>query len=604
VTLKQAQAELNALALQLSREIPVDLDHGQPWNMTMQPIRDALFGFMSKPLILLQGAVGLVLLIACANVAGLLLARATSRRTEVAIRSALGAARIRIVRQFLTESILLAIAGGVLGLFLAWWGVHTLVAMAPPFFPRLGEVALNSRVLLFSAAISLLTGIFFGMVPAIQGSHANYAAALKDAMRGGTSGGARHRLRGALVAGQLALALVLLIGSGLLVRSFLKLQGADLGCDPRNLLTFTVRLPIFQFAKPTVPYHGLVLWEVNDAGNVAMRRIFEGLRNVPGAESVGGATLPPLIGGDPMPFEIPGHPAADPDAQTALYQPVTPGYFQTIKAPLQRGRDFTLHDLPDSPWVAVINETMARRYWPNEDAMGKFIRLDMSPEDQPREIVGVVHDIPSNPQQARQDPIMYVPYFQMASHCTGPWNGYRFMLTMIMRTKGNPMKLVPAAQRALAGIDPNRPMSSIKTEEEQIALQVQYPRYYSLLLGLFAAVATILAAIGIYGVMAYAVEQRTREIGIRIALGAGGWDVLRLVFRQVAWLLGIGLVAGIGGALALTKYISSELWEVRTTDPPTLTAVSILLVAVAIVACIVPTRRAVKVDPTVALRYE
>ena len=275
-----------------------------------------------------------------------------------------------------------------------------------------------------------------------------------------------------------------------------------------------------------------------------------------------------------------------------------------MKIPMLRGRDFTLHDTASAPWVMIVNQTMARRFWPNEDPIGKHVRVDLSPEDQPREIIAIVHDTPANPQQKAQQPAIYVPFFQAGRHCIGPMNFLRFQLTFLLRTPGDPMSLLPALRRAVAEIDPNRPVGNPGTLESQLSDQLQYPRYYSMLLGLFAFVATLLAAVGIYGIMAYAVDQRTREIGIRMALGADGWRVLRLVIRQAIWMIVAGLALGLAGAMALTRFISSELWEVQSMDPAAFVGVSLLLIAVALLACLVPTRRAVQVDPTIALRYE
>jgi putative ABC transport system permease protein len=604
VSMKQAQQELDSIAAQFAKEHPADMDHGKPWTVQLQDIREGLFGFMNRPLLLLQGAVAFVLLIACANVAGLLLARASSRQTEVAIRAALGAGRTRIFRQFLTESLLLSLVAGVLGVLFAWWGVRALVAMAPPFFPRLAEISVDRRVLLFSLAISLITGIVFGLAPAMQASKSMFVESLKDATRGGTSGGARHRLRGALVTAQLALALVLLIGSGLLIRSFLKMQGADLGCDPSGLMTFNIRMNAQQFAKPVGPYKGVVLQEIAPTAAENFRQIFERVQSVPGVQSAAASVFAPLTGNAPINFSIEGRPAPDTDLPSADYFAITPNFFPTMKTPLLRGRDFNAHDTPGGTWVAIVNETMARRFWPNEDPLGKRIRIDIAPEDPAREIVGVVHDVPSNPQQKRQEPAIFVPFFQSSAHTIGPWTFMKLQLTFLLRTQGDPMKIAPAVQHAIAEINPNWPLRNVQTEEQQVATQIQYPRYYSMLLGLFAFVATALAAVGIYGIMAYAVEQRTREIGIRMALGAGGRDVLVLVVRQVAWMIAGGLAVGIGGAILLTRYLSSELWEVQATDPATFAGVSVLLAAVAMLACVVPTRRAVRVDPTIALRYE
>jgi putative ABC transport system permease protein len=604
VSMKQAQQELTSIIAEFAKEHPADMDHGKPWTLQLQGIREGLFGFMSRPLLLLQGAVAFVLLIACANVAGLLLARASARHTEVAIRAALGAGRGRIFRQFLTESLMLSLVAGVFGVLLAWWGVRALVAMAPSFFPRLAEVSVDRNVLLFSLAVSLITGIVFGLVPAVQASKSTFVESLKDATRGGTSGGAKHRLRGALVTAQLALALVLLIGSGLLIRSFLKMQGADLGCDPSGLLTFTVRMNPQQFAKAVGPYKGVVLQEIQPAAAENFRQIFDRLQTVSGVQSVAATTYAPLTGIASINFSIEGRPTPDTDLPNANYFPVTPNFFQTMKTPLLKGRDFTMHDTAGGNWVAIINDTMARRFWPNEDPLGKRIRIDVAPEDPAREIIGVAHDIPTSPRQKRQEPAIFVPFFQASAHTTGPWTQQRLQLTFLLRTPGDPMKLLPAAQHAVAEINPNWPLANAAPEEKWVERQIQYPRYYSMLLGLFAFVATALAAVGIYGIMAYAVEQRTREIGIRMALGAAGWDVLMLIVRQVAWMVAGGLAIGIAGAMLLTRFISSELWEVQATDPATFAGVSVLLAAVAVLACLVPTRRAVRVDPTVALRYE
>ena len=604
VTIKQAQADVEPIAQQLAKDFPRNREQGRPWGVRVQTARQALFGFMNRPLLLLQGAVLFVLLIACANVAALLLAQTSSRQTEVAIRSALGASQGRIFVQFITESVMLSIFGGALGVLLAWWAVRILVAMAPPWFPRLGDVSLDTRVLLFSAGVSLVTGIVFGLAPALHAAKSTLVESLKDSPRGGSSGAARHRVRAALVTAQLALALVLLIGSGLLIRSFLKMSGADLGCDPSGLLTFDVRFPGPQFAHIKSIYQGVPLWEISPVPAATLRRVFERVETVPGVESVGASVLPPMTYAPETPFEIVGRPSAAADAPSAVYYPVTPNFFQTMKIAMLRGRDFTMHDTADAPWVTIINETMARRYWPNEDPIGKRVRVDLSPEDQPREIIAVVHDTPGNPKQKLQLPAIYVPFFQTGPNSIGTMNFLRFRLTFLVRSEGDPMRLLPALRRAVAEIDPNRPVGDPRTLESHLAEELQYPRYYSLLLGLFAFVATVLAAVGIYGIMSYAVVQRTREIGIRMALGADQWRVLGLILRQAVWMIAAGLAIGLGGALALTRFISSELWEVPSADPATLFGVSLLLVAVALLACLVPTRRAVQMNPTVALRCE
>jgi putative ABC transport system permease protein len=605
VTIQQAQSEMDAISSQLAKQFPArETDHGKPWTVRLQTFRDGFFGFIARPLLLLQGAVGFVLLIACANVAALLMARASSRRTEVAIRAALGASRGRIFRQFLTESLLLSIFSGVLGVWLAWGIVDLLVAMAPTWLPMLHAIRIDGRVLLFSVAISLLTGLIFGVIPAAQGSKAAFNESLKAATRGGTVGGSSHRLRALLVAGQIAMALMLLIGSGLLIRSFLQLQGADLGCDPHGLLTFRYRFPQTRFAKAVGAYHGRPPWEMSDVPPAAITRVFERLQSVPGLLSVGGSVYPPLTGNYSMPFTIHGRETPNVDDFTTDFFPVTPNFFNTMKIRLLKGRDFTIRDTAHSPWVAIVNEAMARRFFPNEDPIGKLIRVDLSEEDQYREIVAVAHDIPASHPQTRQEPAVFVPFLQAGTHSIGPNTGLHLQMTFIMRTAGDPMQALPAVRRAVEEVDRNQPLIDPKTEDSYLAVQAQYPRYYSMLLGLFAAVATGLAAVGIYGVMAFTVEQRTREIGIRMALGASGREVLTLIVRQALVVIAGGVAVGVAGATVLTRFISSAIWEVKTTDPGTFAGLTVLLTAIAVLACLAPTRRAVRVDPTSALRHE
>ena len=603
VSIAQAQSELDSVLAHFAAGHPADLQNGKPWSVQVQPIRQALFGFMSRPLLLLQGAVGFVLLIACANVAALLVGRAASRRTEVAIRAALGAGRIRLVRQFLTESVILSLAGGLLGVLLARWSVRVLVAMAPSFFPRLHDISIGGRVLAFNLAISILTGIVFGIAPAAQGWKFNFAGSLKDATRGGTFGGGRARLLRTLVTGQLALALVLLIASGLLLRAFMRAQSAGLHCDPAGVLAFGIGLPEKQYGKVSGQHNGIPLWNINPAAAAKFQQLYDRLQNLPGIEVAAGGVIPPMAGAAQMEFSIPGRaPGAEP--ATADYNPVTPNFFHAMKIPMEQGREFTARDTLGSNWVAIVNQTMARRFWPGENPIGQRVRLDLSPDEQPREIIGVVHDVPSNPLQTKQDAQLYVPFFQQAGTITGPWTGLRLYLTFLLRAKGDPAALLPSVRSTVADVDRNLPLIEPKTVEQLLAGQIEYPRYYSMLLGLFAFVATALAAVGIYGVMSYAVEQRTREIGIRMALGAGRGDVFSLIVRQAGGVIAGGLAFGIASAFLLTRFLSSELWEVQSTDPITFAGVAVLLAAVAACACLVPTWRAVRVDPTVTLHYE
>jgi putative ABC transport system permease protein len=605
VSIQQAQSEMDSIARGLAGEFPQrDTDHGKPWTIRLQPIRQALFGIMSRPLLLLQAAVGFVLLIACANVAALLLARSAARSTEVAIRAALGASQGRIFRQFLTESLLLSLFGGALGIALAWEGVRVLVAMAPAWLPRLHAIRMDGRVLLFTTALSVLTGLIFGMIPAAQASKLTLADALKNITRGGTAGGARNRLRAVLVAAQLAMALMLLIGSGLLIRSFLALKGADLGCQPRGLLTFRYLFPEKQFGKPVGMYHGFPLWELSGKPAAAFTQVLDRLQTVQGAGSVAGIVYPPMTGNYPLPFTIEGRTVANADDLTADFFPVTPNFFATMKIAMLRGRDFTGRDVASSPWVAIVNETLARRFFPGENPLGKHIRVDLSPEDQPREIIAVVKDIPASHPQTRQEPAIFTPFLQAGVHSSGPNTSLHLEMTFLLRTVGNPMSELPVVRRAVEEIDRNQPLIDPRTEESYLAEQAQYPRYYSMLLGLFATVATGLAAVGIYGVMSYVVEQRTREIGIRMALGAGAPHVLKLIVSQAALVIASGAAVGLAGAIALARFVSSEIWEVKPDDPMTFVGFTVLLVAIAAFACLVPTRHALRVDPTIALRYE
>jgi putative ABC transport system permease protein len=397
---------------------------------------------------------------------------------------------------------------------------------------------------------------------------------------------------------------MLLAGSGLLIRSLLELKGADLGFDPHGLLTFRYRFSERQFAKPIGRYHGLPFWDISPVPAQTITRVFERLQQVPGVRSAAGIVYPPMTGSFPLAFTIEGRQTANADDLAADFFPVTPNFFATMRVKMLRGRDFTDRDTMSSPWVAIINETMARRFFPDQDPIGQHIRVDLSAGDQQREVIAVVKDMASNHPQTKQDPAIFVPFVQEAGAVTGPYTGLLLQMTFVLRTQGEPMSALPAVRIAVAEIDKNRPLIDPRPQEAYLAEEEQYPRYYSMLLGLFAAVATVLAGVGVYGVMAYSVQQRTREIGIRIALGAARWDVLKLVMRQALIVTAIGLAAGIAGAAALTRFISSELWEVKSNDPATFAGVSVLLIAIAVLACLIPTRRAVEVDPNTALRYE
>jgi predicted permease len=605
VSIQQAQAEMDALAVQQIAAEPVK---NKNLSIRLQPMADALYGGFREPLLLLQGAVALVLLIGCANVAGLLLARAASRRTEIAVRTAIGAGRWRIVRQLITESLPLSLLGGVLGVMLAWGGLKLFIAAAPPGFPRLSELSIDPIVLGFTAAVAILTALVFGIVPAIQASKTDLVASLKESGRSGTDGAARQHLRSALVTLQIAMALVLLIGAGLMINSFVRIESNPLGADPKNVLTFDYRFGRDEAIKPVARYRNQGVWEINPLTEQTFQRVFERLKTMPGVISVAGASSRPLSGSLQMGFWIEGRPQPPgPDGvapQSAGYIAVTPNYFATLKAPMAQGREIDDRDTEASPFAAVINETMAKKFWPNENPIGQRIKMDYIPDEPVREIVGVVKDIRMNLAQRQFTPTVYVSFRQQTRRFMGAGYGARAGMDFILRTPGKPMAMAESVRHAVAEVDPNRPVAEMRTVEEYLDQQVQYVHLYVLLLGIFGAIAAVLAAIGIYGVMAYSVAERTREIGIRMALGASASDIFRLMVLHALILLAVGLTLGLTASFALTRYLASALYEVKATDPSTFAAVSLLLAVVAVAACLIPTRRAVSVNPTVALRYE
>ncbi len=611
VPIKQAQAEVDAISAQLASGDP---ERHQGLGALVEPMQQAAYRDYRAPLVILQGAVAFVLLIGCANVAGLLLARANTRRAEVALRGALGAGRQRILRQLLAECLPLSALGGVVGIALCWGGLQLFLGVAPPNFPRLSEISLNLRVLGFTACVVILTSVVFGVVPAIQISKPDLIHALKEAGRSGAGGTTRQRLRQALVTSQIALALMLLIGAGLTISSFVHVQKHDLGSDPRNLLTFDFHWQLSQGAKPAGKYHGVGLWDVSPRAALTFDRVAERLRQIPGVVSAAAVNVPPLNSTFPLmsSFLVEGRPAPPPNQgngprqpdQTANYFAVTPDFFATMKIPLLRGRDFNDRDTADTSSVIIVNQTMARRFFPDEDPIGRHITLDLVPNERPREIIGVAGDTVTARLDRDQTPAIYVPQLQQTAQFSGPWVYFRTGMYFVVRTSGDPMALASAVKRAVAEIDPETPAADLRPLEQTLDDQVRNMRIYMLLLGTFGMVAAILAATGIYGVMAFSVAERTREIGIRMALGARPLDVLEMVFRQAGGVIAAGVVLGIAGAVGLTSLIHSTLYGVTATDPATYTGVCIFLVLIALVACVIPTRRAVRVDPTIALRYE
>ncbi|HKP02926.1 MAG TPA: ABC transporter permease [Chthoniobacterales bacterium] len=578
VTVKQAKAELDVIANQLAVQYP---DPQKGWGIFMMPLQDYLVRDVRPVLYTLLGAVGCVLLIACANLANLLLARATARHREISIRAALGAGRGRLVRQLLTESVVLALCGGIAGIVLAKWGLDLLLALAPTTLPRSTEIHLDSGVLLFSLALSIVTGLLFGIAPAWLAARADVNEALKQGTRGSTEGGARGRLRSALVVAEVVLALVLLGGAGLLARSFMQLAHVDPGFIPENATTLRLSLPQKKYAEP-------------EQQNAFANALLERLKDLPGVQAVGITHSMPLVGDYVLGFNIEGRPPIDPaDLPNTNYYAVTPDYFRAMGIRLVRGRGFTPQDDAKAPRVAIINETMARQFFPNEDPIGKRINITNGP-DTWRQIIGIVGDIKQYGVDKATSAQSYEPFAQV------PFSS----INVVIRTKGSPAALLSALRPAVYAVDKDQPISTIRPLEEIMADSISRQRFAMTLLTVFSAVALVIAAVGIYGVMAYNVVQRTGEFGIRMALGAQQGDVLRLVLTQGGKLIGLGLLIGLLATVAASYAMRSILFNTSAFDPLTLTTITLVLAAVALVACFFPANRATKVNPIEALRAE
>jgi putative ABC transport system permease protein len=581
VSREQAVAEMNVLHQQYHQENPTAPDADPGLSMVVTDLQDSVVSDIRGKLLMLSGAVGVVLLIACANVASLLLSRALSRRKEMAVRAALGAQRGALIRQLLTESVLLALAGGVLGLGLSWAATRYFATLGNNNLPQGMPIAMDSRVLLFMVAISVLTGILFGIFPALQLSKTNVNETLRDEGRGSTGGHRRVQLRGLLVVGQVALSLVLLIGAGLLVRSFSRLLRVDPGFDPQNVLTMNVSLPTVKYAdaqKQVAFFDELT------------RRVSA----LPGVRSAAISAALPLV-----PKRItPVLPEGQPEVPLAerpfiIIEAISPAWFKTMRVPLQAGREFTDADKAGSPNVVIVNQALARRYWPNQNPIGKHIVMGRQPAS---EVVGVAVDVKNRGLALDPQVQLYFPFSQL------PWGN----MNLLVRTATDPHAMVSAVRAQIAAIDSDQPVTSIQTVDELMDGSRAQPRFILMLLGVFSAAALVLAIIGIYGVLAYSVAQRRQELGIRLALGAEKSDILRLVVGYGLTLAGVGIVIGLVFALALSwimaSVLSGVLYKISARDLTTFAVAPMVFLVIALVASYLPARRATQVDPNEALR--
>jgi len=590
LTVAEAQARLDAYVSQLSRVYPAEYPAASAWTVRLVPVKEDLVGPQRTQLFILLGAVGLVLLIACVNIANLLLARASGRRREIAIRLAMGASRGRLASQLLTESTLLAFISGIVALVTVVFLKNAIVGLAPADIPRLNEVELSAGVLFFAFLISVLTGVLFGLAPALQATNPNQVENLREGSRGSGAGVRHTRISRILVVSEVALSIVLLAGAGLLLRSFWRVLEVRPGFNPSHLTTVQIWIPVSN-NPATDPY------AAEDKRAAFLTEVFRRVSALPGVEQStisGNDTLPMNSGRNYSPFSIHGRPQDSERSPVADIAVVDTQYFRTMEVPLTAGRNFTASDTDKTGTVGVIDQTLARRYWPNENPVGQQVKFGFGAGIKGVTIVGVVGDIKSDGFDAPSVPHIYVPLGQFA-----PVNAVVFL-----RSRGDAGNLGEAVRREVEKVDPNIPVHSISSMDQIIRRSLADRRFALELLGIFAGVALLLAAIGIYGVMAYSFSQRTHEIGIRIALGAQRIDIFRMAVGEGMRLVVIGLAVGLLGAVALTRFVRTMLFGVSPADPLTFGAISAALAAVALLACYIPARRATRVDPLVALRDE
>ena len=583
-TVQQANAEVAAIGQRLAAEYPKT---NEGLSFIVNSLHRDYVGDLRSPILIMFAAVGLVLLIACANVANLLLAQATTRRREIAIRIALGARRWTIVRQLLIESLLIATAGGVLAVLGALWGVEALAKLLPDSLSKLQNVGVDARVLLFTLGVSVLTALVFGGVPALLAARAKPGETLSDVARDAAGGTAGRYVRRMLVVTEVALAVVLLVGAGLLIRTFQLLRQVNTGFSTDNVLTMKMVLPMPKYAKP-------------DARRAFYDETLRRVQELPGIESAGMITFLPLsFSGMNFSFSVEGQTSpSDMKLPFALYRVVSPDYFRTMNIPLQRGRFFDSHDNPDSPPVIMVSRQLAERYWPGQDPIGKRLKIGAADSPNPwLNVVGVVGDVRQAGLYGDPRMDLYSPYAQERRAFIAPRD-------LVLRTKGDAASVAASVRQAVWSVDKDQPISNVQTMDQVFSAAISQERFQALLLGLFAFLALVLACVGLYGVISYSVAQRTHEIGVRMALGARPGDVLKLVLRQGMGLTIVGLVVGIAIGSVATRVLSDMLFGVTARDPLTFVGVPALLLLVAFLACYIPARRATRIDPLVALRYE
>jgi predicted permease len=605
VALAQAQSSMDVVARRLEQAYP---DTNKDLGIRVMPLRDALFGWTRQILYPLFAAVALVLLIACANIANLMLSRASSRRKEVGIRSALGASRFRLIRQMLTESVCLALLGGMLGLALSFWGTKAFATLVPQWYPQAQEITIDIRVLAFTLAISILTGIMFGLAPALRASRVELTDSLKEGGRS-SSAGSRHRTRSIFVVAEVALAMVLLVSAGLMMNTFLRVLHASPGFRSDRVLTLDFRLTGTKYLDVT-PMDKTGFDIVTPQVDIFCQQVLERVKALPGVESAA------LIDWLPMSeertdsptrgFTISGRPAPlGGEKPNAFYSAISPDYFRVMQIPLLKGRSPTEQDTYSTPWVVTINDAMARKFWPNQDPIGQMITLDVVPgEEKPREIVGVVGNVKQFASRIDPGPEIYASYLQQPKQSPTLFTETRLHKSLVVQTSFESQSLIDSMRSTVAGMDRDSPVFGITTVRNVVLDSTTVERFYTRLLGSFALTALLLAAIGIYGVISYSVLERSHEIGVRMALGAQSKQVLRLMLKEGLMLSSLGVAFGVAASFAATPLIAAFLYGVKAYDLLTWSLVSVFLMGVTLVATYIPGRRATRLDPMVALRHE